>query len=599
MPGIAGVLASAPSPVHEQQVRRMVALLRHHPESDTGTVFAPELGVYAGWVAHAGSFASRESGGPTRAGVSLLFAGECFGDDASPAHGYASRSDDFLSELNGLFAGLLIDRAQRKALLFNDRYGSERLYLADINGMIYFASEAKALLAVLPELRAFDDTGVAQWLAFGSTLDGRTLFRGIVLLPAGSIWRFSPGNPLRRERYFTPSEWECLPPLPRAEFEARLSDTFGHLLPAYLGGARPVGLSLTGGLDTRMIAACLPQNARPAVAYTYAAEGDDTLLDLTIARRIAASCGLIHQALRVGADFLTDFVSHLDRTVWITDGCAGVLGAHELPLSIQARALAPVRLTGNFGSEVLRSMSTFKRNGPSDDLLDPSLAQRVAESVAEQQAREVHPVTHATFEEVPWHLFGTLAVGRSQLTFRTPFMDNRIVELAYRAPPAARQSPTASLRLIHDHDVALGELPTDRGVAWGSSALTARMRRLWAAATFKLDYWHKEGLPDALTSMDPLLGGLSRLGLLGQHKFLAYRVWFRGALAPHAAQVVADGRTRALPFWNQSTLRNIAREHAAGRRNRLREIHTVLTLETVHRLLIDDSAYRGRADTTT
>jgi hypothetical protein len=67
-------------------------------------------------------------------------------------------------------------------------------------------------------------------------------------------------------------------------------------------------------------------------------------------------------------------------------------------------------------------------------------------------------------------------------------------------------------------------------------------------------------------------------------------------LAPYAEQVVADSRARGLSFWNQSTMCNIAREHAEGSRNRLLEIHAVLTLEAVHRLLIDDAAYVARAD---
>ena len=595
MPGIAGVFATAPSPLYEHQVRRMVATLRHQAGSESGTVFAPDIGVYGGWVAHAGSFAARQCADLQGSSTTLLFAGECFGHDASVAQQHARRGNGFVTDLNGLFAGLLIDRAQRQALLFNDRFGSERLYTFDRDGTTYFASEAKALLAVLPELRAFDDNGVAQWLAFGSTLGGRTLFRGLRLVPGGSVWRFVPGAPVQRQRYFLPAEWEELTPLSNAEFETRLSDTFGGLLPDYLAGTQPVGLSLTGGLDTRMIAACLPRDGLPAVAYTYAADGSERLLDLTIARQVAAARGIPHQALRIGGDFLAQFARHLDRTVWISDGNAGVLGAHELPLSEQARALAPVRLTGNFGSEVLRSMSTFKRNGAANDLLDPALAARIDTVVADERARSVHPVTHAAFEEVPLHLFGTLAIGRSLLTFRTPFMDNRIVELAYRAPPRSRLTPAPALRLIHHHDPALAALPTDRGIAWGLAGPCARWRRLAADVTFKLDYWHKEGLPDRMTRLDALLGLLSQLGLLGLHKFLAYRAWFRGALAPYAEQVIADRRTRALPFWNPVTLHTIARDHASGRRNRLREIHAVLTLEAVQRLLIDDDAYRDSA----
>lgn len=603
MPGISGVFAPAPSPVYEQHVRQMVAMMRHHPDSASGIAFAAELGVYGGWVAFEGSFAARQAESPTPdARVALLFAGECFEPDTHTNETildrYQVQGDDFVVGLNGLFAGLVIDHARRQVLLFNDRYGSERLYVFEKSGALYFASEAKALLAVLPELRAFDDTGVAQFLAFGSTIGGRTLFRGLELVPGGSLWRFTPGAPLQRTRYFVPAIWEALPSLTEAEFGARLAHTFSHLLPTYLHADQPVGLSLTGGLDTRMIVACLPRGEMPAVAYTYAAEGEDRLLDLSIAQRVAALRGIPHYALRVGGEFLGSFAQQLDRTVYLSDGGAGVLAAHELSLSEQARQLAPVRLTGNFGSEVLRSMSTFKRSGPRSELLDPELAQRVEAVVTEQEARTVHPVTHAAYEEIPWHLFGTLAVGRSQLSVRTPYLDNRVVELAYRAPPHLRHTSVPALRLIHDNDVKLAALPTDRGVAWGPVGLQSRLRHLCCEATFKLDYWHKEGLPDALGPFDSLLGSLSRLGLLGLHKFLAYRTWFRHELAPYAAQVIGDACTRGLPFWDVTALRTIVPEHASGRRNRLRDIHAVLTLEAVERMLINGSAYRVRAITT-
>ena len=65
--------------------------------------------------------------------------------------------------------------------------------------------------------------------------------------------------------------------------------------------------------------------------------------------------------------------AHVDRTVYITDGCLGALGAHEIYLNAQACRLAPVRLTGNFGSEVLRGVSTFKPIGLSHDLLSPAI----------------------------------------------------------------------------------------------------------------------------------------------------------------------------------------------------------------------------------
>ena len=93
-------------------------------------------------------------------------------------------------ELNGLFSGLLIDRRRRRAFLFNDRYGVERVYVHQTEDATYFASEAKALLRVLPATRSFDDEGVAQFLTFGCPVEGRTLFRGIRSLEGGSVWTF-------------------------------------------------------------------------------------------------------------------------------------------------------------------------------------------------------------------------------------------------------------------------------------------------------------------------------------------------------------------------------------------------------------------------
>lgn len=575
----------------------------HRPASVQGLAIDAELGVYGGWVAHEGSFAALQSSPIAGSSSSVLFCGECFDAEApagvSVQAQHAAQGDQFVAGLNGLFTGMLIDRPRGQALLFNDRYGSERLYYFDKDGATYFASEAKALLAVLPELRAFDDTGVAQFLAFGSTLDGHTLFRGLKLVPGGSLWRFVPGAGVERARYFEPVEWESLPTLTDAGFAAALSDTFDQVLPAYLRSDQAVGLSLTGGLDTRMIVACMPRSVSPTVAYTYAAEGSDALLDLRIARQVAQARGIEHHALRIGTEFLADFADQVDHTVRISDGCAGLLGAHELSLSRQARQLAPVRLTGNFGSEVLRSVSTFKRNGPGGELLDPAFAGKVETVLQEQVARQVHPVTHAAFEEVPWHLGGTLAVARSQLTFRTPYMDNRLVRLAYQAPAHLRRTATPSLQLIHDHDPALAALPTDRGVSWGDTRMGGRCRRIAAEAMFKLDYWHKEGLPDILAPMDGLLEVLARAGMLGQHKFLAYRKWLQRDLAAYAAQVLADSRTRGLPYWSSAELKRVAQDHATGRRNRLRDLHAVMTLEAVHRLLIDANAYREPAPTVT
>jgi asparagine synthase (glutamine-hydrolysing) len=573
-----------PAAESERIVATMTAAMCHEPFYETGAYSAPQLGIYAGWVAHPGSYAARYSGKP-RGNVVAVLAGECL-DDAGETDVIERylENPDFVQGLNGLFSGLVVDADQQRALLFNDRYGIERLYYHQSNDEMYFASEAKALLSVLPHVRALDPQAVTQLLAFGCTLDWQTLFQGIELLQGGTLWSVLGGNS-NKQTYFTPSSWESQGRLDADGFDRAFQETFKRILPRYVGGGHDVGISLTGGLDTRMIAACLPDSTRKPVTYTFSGQHDRTL-DERLASKVATTCKLDHRVLRIGSEFLTDYAAHVDRTVLASDGVFGATGAHEVYLNRQARALAPIRLTGNFGSEVLRSMSTFKPLRLRPEMFEPSVANEIHALSSRLQAHRDHPVTFAAFREIPWSLFGSLAAGRSQLTFRTPYLDNDLVALAFRAPERARLSPSSALRLVNANNAELGKLPTDRGVLLNDREPARSLRRLFSEVTFKLDYLHKEGLPDWLAPFDPLLGSLSATGVLGLHKYLPYRRWFRGELASHVRNVLTDPRTARLPYWTAASIGAVADDHIAGRRNYVREINAVLTLEAIDRVLV-------------
>ena len=386
-------------------------------------------------------------------------------------------------------------------------------------------------------------------------------------------------------RYFVPESWEAQTPLGEAEFESEFGEAFVRALPAYLSSDVPIGISITGGLDTRMILACMPAITRPPIAYTFGGQTHETL-DARIGARVAQVKGLDHHLLRIGDDFVTDFGRYVDRTVLITDGCAGALGAHEIYLTALARKLSPIRLTGNYGSEVLRGMSTFKPMHLAPEMFAQGFQPAVDATQGGKVRTPVHPVTHAAFREVPWHLFGTLAAGRSQVVFRTPYLDNEIVRLAYRAPPRLRLSTAPALNLIHRQDAALASIPTDQGLQWAKRGPSAIARRLFCRATFKLDYFHKEGLPDWLGPSEPLLGALAHTDLLGLHKFLPYRSWFRRELSGYARDVLTDPQTARQPYWNPKALPKLIEDHVRGRHNRLRELNAVLTLQAVERLLV-------------
>jgi len=603
MPGIVGLISSAPPDECERVVRAMLATMMHENSYVSGTHVFPEMGAYGGWVAHEASMAERVSKDRSETGVAILMSGEfsalgAGSQEPSRTAQYAARTQDepvfslyereeerFIEKLDGLFSGLLIDPQRKRALLFNDRHGCERIYHYEKNGATYFASEAKALLRVLPELRAFDDQGVAQFLSYGCTLDGRTLFRGIGFLPGGSVWSFHAAAGSSRKRYFEPEQWASQPPLTEGAFDRAYRETFERILPRYLNDAKSLGISLTGGLDTRMIMAGVASAGIRPVCYTFSGAAGDTL-DVRLAARVARACGLEHHTLRVGNDFVSEFGHHVDRTAFVTDGCAGALAAHEIYLNAQARELAPIRLTGNYGSEILRGMSTFKRQRLISAILAPDFRNLVAGTAVCAPEEESHPVSRAAFQEIPWLHYGTLAAGRSQLTFRTPYLDSEIVRLAFRAPESARQSSRTALSLVHAHSPILAEIPTDRGLAWGGHGLQQMGRRLFAELTFKLDYLHKEGLPGWLSPLDPLFEPLSCLGLLGLHKFLPYRLWFRRDVAKYVDAVLGDPSTQRMPYWDSHFLPKISSDHVKGKGNYMREINAILSLEAVERTLL-------------
>jgi asparagine synthase (glutamine-hydrolysing) len=587
----------------------MASSMEHESFYDSGMYSVPEMGIYAAWVAHENSFGTGQPFFNEQRDIALLFSGECFVDSETRTglrqkghelgqaagswlvHLYEEEGDRFFEKLNGLFSGLLIDKRQGKAFLFNDRYGVERIYWHETEDALFFASEAKALLRVLPALRAFDREGVAQFLTFDCTLGQRTLFQGVELLPEASVWSFENGK-CQKRKYFSPETWESQLALTAEAFQLSFQETFKRILPRYLESDSKIGISLTAGVDSRMIMACLPETEEKPICYTFTGEKRDTL-DARLARQVAKACGLEHQILRIGPDFFSDFASHVDRTVYVTDGSLGSLGAHEIYLNNRARALSPVRLTGVFGGEILRGVCMFKPLHFAHRLVNAELAETITSCTARWSHDGEHPVTFAAFREIPDKRFATPAASRSQTCFRTPYLDNEIVALAYQAPETVRTSSDFTLSLIKENNPSLSKIPTDMGGMGAANRLAAASRRIFSTGVCKLDYLRQQGLPHSLSRLNPLYTQLSSaFGIAGLHKYLAYRIWFQRELTAYVDGVLKDARVRRSSLWNPRFLERMASDHATGYKNYVREIDAVLTLDAVERLLFRDPPAR-------
>src|SRR5688572_1207254 len=311
MPGLVGIIGHGHA---EGELNLMIQSMLHEPFYTSGSLAQKDLGLLAGWVSQAGTFSDCMPAWNETRDICLIFSGEVFGaekDARGLVHRYEKQGADFLIELNGSFSGLIIDLREKKVILFNDRYGLNRIYYHEDETGFYFASEAKALLKVLPKLRELDAVGLGEFLSCGCTLEDRTLFREIRILPPASKWTF---NPLRKEHYFSASEWEALPAQKPAEYCANLVSTFSRILPPYLNGKQPLALSLTGGLDSRMILAWSRRAPGSLPAYTFSGPYRECA-DVRVARRIAKLCDQPHTTLRISSDFFERFPALAEKTI--------------------------------------------------------------------------------------------------------------------------------------------------------------------------------------------------------------------------------------------------------------------------------------------
>ena len=271
MPGIVGLVTRMPREWAEPQLLRMVATLRHEIFYATGTWMDESLGVYVGWTARENSFSDGMPLTNEKGDVVLVFSGEEYSEPESirlklRGHEFQVGNSSYLVHLseedpafpaclNGRFHGLLVNQTLGAARLFNDRYGMHRLYVRESKEAFYFAAEAKAILAVRPELRRANLRGLGEFVGCGCVLENRTLFEGVHVLPPASKWDFRKGSLEEKSTYFEAREWENQSPLEPESYYQEIRQLFSRNLPRYFDGREPVAMSLTGGLDTRMIMA--------------------------------------------------------------------------------------------------------------------------------------------------------------------------------------------------------------------------------------------------------------------------------------------------------------------------------------------------------
>jgi asparagine synthase (glutamine-hydrolysing) len=158
-------------------------------------------------------------------------------------------------------------------------------------------------------------------------------------------------------------------------------------------------------------------------------------------------------------------------------------------LSERAREIAPVRMTGLYGDEVLRPLRrAFKPVDPAQQPFSPSFLPQIQDA-RKTYGRQFNAILLRSrlFARRLGITSEFCRSNRLQMAVRTPFLDNDILQIIFRAPESAIADNRLRERLIGDGSQALRRIPTDRGFA-GKPGLGGWLLRQYLEFTFKAEY---------------------------------------------------------------------------------------------------------------
>ena len=268
-------------------------------------------------------------------GVQLVYNGELYGEgplrERLRANGwdfrtttdsevilaaYVAYGPDFVDRIEGMFSFAIWDPRSREILLARDRAGQKPLYIGERNGTLSFGSSAKAVAALLGDVRA-DHEALAEYLRFGYVPAPRSAFVDVEKLPPGTTALFAREGAPRMRRYFDLREMAAEP---RVEGEKAIREGLrGRLRAAVarrLVADVPVGAFLSGGVDSSLIVAMMAEAGRSDVT-TYTIGFDDPKLDESArAQAIARALGVRNEVFRIGE---TEVLAELEGIEAILD----------------------------------------------------------------------------------------------------------------------------------------------------------------------------------------------------------------------------------------------------------------------------------------
>jgi asparagine synthase (glutamine-hydrolysing) len=383
---------------------------------------------------------------------------------------------------NGLFCMCLFDRVERRLTMATDRFGFRPLYYVTRGNTIVFGSEIKALCAADPTSRQIDAAGTLELFCYGSHMRERTWIDGYRRLPPATIMTVDEKG-AKLDSYWTYRYREDAPEFDQPTYYTVYGKLLDRAVERCMQGSQRKGIFLSGGYDSRAVAAAIQPQHKPMPAFTF---GQAESRDIRFAKMLADRLGLDHFALTDTGPYL---YPNCRSIVWRTEGMIAFANTTSIRFHSRMKERMDVVLTGFLGEfggshtwpQLLLAVSRDRAiRAIYDRFLGARLPNvqrifqrdfftRVFEEVRSRFKKSFdliennHPFNIADCWNVlnlqPRSTYHAPSIDRHLMEMRAPMMDAELIEFLLTIPPKARLEQRVYKKMIAYSFPEIREVP--------------------------------------------------------------------------------------------------------------------------------------------
>jgi asparagine synthase (glutamine-hydrolysing) len=523
-------------------------------------------------------------------------------------HLYEEYGDAMVEQLNGMFAFALWDSEQRRLLLARDRFGEKPLYWGVFANTLLFASEPKVLLAHPAVKTSLNLEALRQYLSFDYVPAPLTIYQGINKLPAAHTLALADGE-IKTQCYWSLSYQTKQPPPSEAEAAEHLLELLAESVRMRLVSDVPLGVLLSGGVDSSTIAA-LAVRASSEAAKTFSISFAESSFDESLyARAVAKFLGTDHHEERLSANLAANLVGEIGS--WMDEPFSDPSLVPTYLLSCFTRKHVTVALGGDGGDELFAGYPMYRGHRWAENyakipgvlrsgLIEPLVGLLpVKTKNLSFDYKATRFITGAKYDPVARHhiWFGSFNPAEQELlltpeVLRTTdgdiYRDARRMLQQCDSDDVVEQMQSIDTRLYLAEDILTKVDRASMAVSLEVRApfLDPRVAEYAASlpTSFKLrgrttKYILKRAIKDSLPPF------VIRRGKKGFGVPVAE--WLKGKLRPLARDLLSPERVRKAGVFNPEYVTKLQDEHERGTANHRKLLWTLLMFELWHESFIE------------